>query len=480
MKAQLTPWVYPSHLKSRSTFSISVLPEGSRSFQMNRLGTATELRAEDLVQFHIPELRIGDRRTISDSTHNIEYLATLVRWNTFEQEVRQAFEGIQWPTHREVLAYEPPRNATGNNTCHEQLLCGDEHTTVARFGQNVGHIMTSVFQTMRLDARFGDFKTCSDAEVGGKVPDIVLVDDTGKLKVIGEAKTPWMHNIQLQVDQTGQKTLRRYIAKQTTIGPRCDNPMDRTKWVSDKKTRRDYKDEDYISQPELSSEDDPGTARAGSRAELTQPGTRGQSTHLSTQQTLQGTSQDLSSKSKASAAQTHQMPSQSHASQSQNSAQPTSQSANQSRASQPRAVAPLAHQAISQAPASQLRPPRQQTHNVHNTRSRSRMRDILTATRDLSVNDPRQSQSNRSLSHQIVTVHQDQGGHYYYAEAGARHYVALYEDHQHGPYLDRDGKRQYVKIEKHTVKDELPIKIYQCAYYLIFYEITLVGSNSPT
>ena len=40
--------------------------------------------------------------------------------------------------------------------------------------------------------RFGDFKACSDEDLGGE-PDIVCMTDNGEARFIGEAKAPWVH-----------------------------------------------------------------------------------------------------------------------------------------------------------------------------------------------------------------------------------------------------------------------------------------------
>ncbi|GKZ31237.1 hypothetical protein AbraIFM66950_011530 [Aspergillus brasiliensis] len=157
---------------------------------------ATALDARALTRSPIPDLLVGLSTTSTVTTHNLEYKAGLVHWNTFEKEVRQVFDSTQWNQQREILAYAPANSrASPNNTWNEQLFCGDEYSVLARFGQNVGHVMTSVFQSLGVSARFGDFKACTGSSIVNKVPDVALLTGSGGLRIVGEAKTPWKHDL---------------------------------------------------------------------------------------------------------------------------------------------------------------------------------------------------------------------------------------------------------------------------------------------
>ncbi|KAH8811427.1 hypothetical protein F5884DRAFT_273979 [Xylogone sp. PMI_703] len=79
--------------------------------------------------------------------------------------------------------------------------------------------MTSVYQTMRIDARFGDIKTIDSAlnpgNKKGDIPDICILTERGALRIVGEAKTPWMHDVtrQLLRLQRDQYEFRNYIGQ---------------------------------------------------------------------------------------------------------------------------------------------------------------------------------------------------------------------------------------------------------------------------
>ncbi|BAE56770.1 unnamed protein product [Aspergillus oryzae RIB40] len=85
-------------------------------------------------------------------------------WDSFELEARRHFRSVGFSN--KVLDYAPAKE--DDHEFHikkEQLLCGDEHSVVARFGQNVGHVMTSVLRGgVGTKLRFGDYKCVKPPE----------------------------------------------------------------------------------------------------------------------------------------------------------------------------------------------------------------------------------------------------------------------------------------------------------------------------
>ncbi|KAJ5131580.1 uncharacterized protein N7515_007619 [Penicillium bovifimosum] len=165
---------------------------------------------------------MGLSTTKSDSTHNLEFKATLVHWNTFDKEVRALSHRIDWKNFPSVLAYAPTEKHAGpHHTYSEHWLCGDELSVSGRFGQNVGHITSSVFRALNIPSWFGDYRTCVNGTVERKVPDFVMVNAQGHLQAVGEMKTPWMHNLKnvMLSDQTefrhclGQISRYMYLSK---------------------------------------------------------------------------------------------------------------------------------------------------------------------------------------------------------------------------------------------------------------------------
>ncbi|KAK2760838.1 hypothetical protein FQN54_002077 [Arachnomyces sp. PD_36] len=151
------------------------------------------VKARDLVRSKLPDLRIGDHKTKSDSTHALEFQGMLGYWANFELEVRKSTLSQQWSADdlaHQTTAQQPSRYYLSR----EHYMCGDEYSVQGRFGQNIGHVMSAVFGSLGFDVRLGDFKSCSpDVKIDGKVPDFVLATKSGKLLATGEGKTPWVH-----------------------------------------------------------------------------------------------------------------------------------------------------------------------------------------------------------------------------------------------------------------------------------------------
>lgn len=168
------------------------------------------LTGKTLIQQRIPDLLSTDHHTTSDSTHKLGFVSTLGYWSRFERDARQHFLSVNW--NSTILDYAPDDH--DDNPYHvknEQLFCGDEHSVVARFGQNVGHVMTSVIRACKgADIRFGDFKSAVPQSGFTKVPDIAVMDSKARLLLVGEAKTPWMHDIEGSV-QEAPGDFRKYL-----------------------------------------------------------------------------------------------------------------------------------------------------------------------------------------------------------------------------------------------------------------------------
>ncbi|KAE8343112.1 hypothetical protein BDV24DRAFT_161925 [Aspergillus arachidicola] len=113
----------------------------------------------------------------------------------FERNAREYFQSAKFSN--KVLDYAPEKEDDHEfHVRKEQLLCGDEHSVVARFGQNIGHVMTSVLRGgMGTKVRFGDYKCVKPDVTFNKVPDIAVMDDNYDVLLVGEAKTPWKHDI---------------------------------------------------------------------------------------------------------------------------------------------------------------------------------------------------------------------------------------------------------------------------------------------
>ncbi len=141
----------------------------------------------------IPDYLAGPYHTGASSLSGEEFAGTLRLWDSFESEVRHIFLVLENRLHFTGSLSIHATNPTRNDISNEQLYCGDESSIVARFNQNVSHVMTAVAQALGLNYRFGDYKSaCADTR---DVPDVALLDPSGQPRVVGEAKVPWNHNL---------------------------------------------------------------------------------------------------------------------------------------------------------------------------------------------------------------------------------------------------------------------------------------------
>lgn len=110
------------------------------------------LTTRNLTEQGLPTLLYGPQKATSRSLHPEEFRACLGEWTLFERDVRRSFLSQQW--RADVLAYYPdPQERHPHDVYHEQVYCGDEFSIVGRFGQNVGQVMSAVFQNLGMNIR---------------------------------------------------------------------------------------------------------------------------------------------------------------------------------------------------------------------------------------------------------------------------------------------------------------------------------------
>lgn len=169
-----------------------------------------EVTAASLVESELPDLQSGGpNRTKPSAIQSDEYLRKICNWDQFEYNARKHY--LETQLSGDVLGYTGPGGAFDMSR-NEVFLCGDESSVVARFGQNVGHVMTKVFQTDRLQPAksqkdkletakslryisFGDYRAHKKDFNSAKCPDIAIGGE-GELLCVGEAKTPWSVNLE--------------------------------------------------------------------------------------------------------------------------------------------------------------------------------------------------------------------------------------------------------------------------------------------
>ncbi|KAK2861451.1 hypothetical protein FQN49_004181 [Arthroderma sp. PD_2] len=147
-------------------------------------------------------------QTGSSALHNITYKGNLAYWPLADAVKKAVNDSCTNPDH---LSAKAPR--TSMHPCsidRENYLCGDEQSVCGRFAQNALGPVAAVAYANGIKTRFGDFKVCDKSKgEHTRIPDFVAVHcpapdhkslqgvaDLPQLKLVGEAKTPWKHDLQ--------------------------------------------------------------------------------------------------------------------------------------------------------------------------------------------------------------------------------------------------------------------------------------------
>ncbi|WEW56990.1 hypothetical protein PRK78_002449 [Emydomyces testavorans] len=152
---------------------------------------AAALQAKHLVCSNLPDLHYGTDLAGSSTTHGLEYQGVLGYWAEFESQVRSSFLSQTWA--QDTLTHEDTSKDPGRlSLSKEHYACGNKYSVQGRFAQNVGQVMSAVFESLGMNILFGDSKTCStECGIGGKLPDFVMITKEGNLLALGQGETPW-------------------------------------------------------------------------------------------------------------------------------------------------------------------------------------------------------------------------------------------------------------------------------------------------
>ncbi|KAG5295441.1 hypothetical protein I7I50_08199 [Histoplasma capsulatum G186AR] len=200
------------------------------------------LNAEQLASQPLPPLSIDKNCcTTNFALHDIFFTWKLEPWETFQDEVASSIKAIEW-------SKKPLSQSLQHGDVHatEHFRCGDESSVSARFIQNALHMATAIGKEAGFTNVFGDWRATAGArkknetdqksgdhretakgknavrgeklkkgedsnckhEKGGDandgspakqnhlIPDYALLTENGcEVRLVGEAKTPWKHDI---------------------------------------------------------------------------------------------------------------------------------------------------------------------------------------------------------------------------------------------------------------------------------------------
>ncbi|KAI9763360.1 MAG: hypothetical protein M1840_000552 [Geoglossum simile] len=138
----------------------------------------------------LPSLLVTEGYSTVNESASIFKMAPqqLLVWKDFEASVKAVADACLGSQTQ----YIPPQ------TEKEVIHIGNEQGLMARFGQNVGHVMSEVYESCSLPIFFADYqagKTHADAQSHNNVPDLILMDDQHLIRAVGEGKTYWTRKL---------------------------------------------------------------------------------------------------------------------------------------------------------------------------------------------------------------------------------------------------------------------------------------------
>ncbi|PIG90079.1 hypothetical protein AARAC_001873 [Aspergillus arachidicola] len=163
------------------------------------------------VQERLPDLNISDARTTSSAIHNIDYLGPLCPWPNFLGDVEGEFLTHNWANNRHRLYLRPLGEPTPHSLWNEHCLVGNETGVQGRWQTHLGEVMSAVFQEQQFQLAFADF--VSSGKDYNKNPDLVMVNVTPDIMVVGELKVPWIEGHDLDEAILKILKLRRVLGQ---------------------------------------------------------------------------------------------------------------------------------------------------------------------------------------------------------------------------------------------------------------------------
>ncbi|PQE17954.1 Glycoside catalytic core protein [Rutstroemia sp. NJR-2017a WRK4] len=176
-----------------------------------------EMTAKDLLGERLPDPLTSSKSTKSRTVHaHLIFVGTLRRWDTFETDVVKEYRDTFAKGPGGVLDWVPADNEPEHNNCrNEATIVGDEHSLQGRFSDQALKQVTCVLVDESRNMRYGDAMTagCQGQDNHLRLPDFAA-SKIGKekeieLRVLGECKVFWTHDLRTWADPMGQPERRR-------------------------------------------------------------------------------------------------------------------------------------------------------------------------------------------------------------------------------------------------------------------------------
>jgi hypothetical protein len=105
----------------------------------------------------------------------------VVDWKNFEADVREN-ANASLGSQTQIIPTQTER---------EIVHVGNESGLMGRFGQNIGHVMSEVYQFCNLPINFADYQAGKNNVKHNNIPDWILIDGQHGIRAVGEGKTFW-------------------------------------------------------------------------------------------------------------------------------------------------------------------------------------------------------------------------------------------------------------------------------------------------
>ncbi|PQE22907.1 Glycoside hydrolase catalytic core protein [Rutstroemia sp. NJR-2017a BBW] len=179
------------------------------------------MTAKDLLGERLPDPLTSSKSTKSRTVHaHLIFVGPLSHWDTFDADVLKEYRDAFSSQPGGVLDWVPADNEPEHNICrNEAIIVGDEHSLQGRFSDQALKQVTCVLVDQSRDMRYGDAMTagCQAQDNHLRLPDFAaskITNERGKpkkieLRVLGECKVFWTHDLRNWVDPMGQPERRR-------------------------------------------------------------------------------------------------------------------------------------------------------------------------------------------------------------------------------------------------------------------------------
>jgi hypothetical protein len=140
----------------------------------------------------IPDLKIAEIKTTSETIHPIDVVAPIELWLDFEKQARMATDNANFK--ETILQHQLAGSLSASHITKEHYVCSDENDVQGRFNENVSKVMTAIYQSEGIHCEFSSGRSTKTDCAG--VPDIVLTEvHNTRALLVGEFKTPWIHDL---------------------------------------------------------------------------------------------------------------------------------------------------------------------------------------------------------------------------------------------------------------------------------------------